>query len=173
MGKKINKIFLLAALLSVGIYSFAWGQGETELGSKSRLAAAGDVIGAWEMTYQVVRASIKSDSLFFADNQYFKFFKDGYVINLTLTKKIDIEDVKVYMDTTPKKTNYRFIANGLLEVNRTQNDFDNIMISVITEDMVGLLQKEAPALKKDDLILSYLDSNKKPYMQRYLRKLNL
>lgn len=171
MEKEIIVTLLLTAALVISLCSF--GLCEVELEQKSKLATVSDVIGTWEMTYQVVGPSVKSDSMFFADYQVFKFFDDGYVKNLTATEQLDAEDIKMYLETIPRKTAYSFVADGLLEINRSQNDFDNIMISVITEDMMELLRDGAPLLKKGDLILSYLDPDKKLYMQRYLRRINL
>ena len=79
----------------------------------------------------------------------------------------------MYLETMPRKTTYSFVSDGLLVINRSENDFDNIMISVITEDMTEPLRTGAPLLETGDLLLSYLDPDKKAYMQRYLRRVDL
>lgn len=173
MNNKIGRVFLLTLSLLVFLCSFGGGQVELELRQKSKLAAVSDVLGTWEMAYQVVRPSVKNDSLFFADYQFFRFFDNGYVLNLAMTKQLDNEDVRMYLETMPRGTTYSFVADGLLVINRSQNDFDNIMISVITEDMTEPLRSGTPLLKKGNLILSYLDADKKAYMQRYLKKVKL
>jgi len=171
--KGMMKTILLFAALTVSLCGVGWGQVENELAQKSKPATADNVVGTWKMAYQVVRPSVKTDSLFFAGFQIFEFFKDGYVKNLAASKDLDIEKTKMYLEAMPRKTTYSFAADGLLVINRSLNDFDNIMISVITDDITEPLRKGAPLLKKGDLILSYLDPDKKPYMQRYLRKISL
>lgn len=170
MKNLLSKVVLFVVFVLACFQGAVYGQTEVELQQKSVLAKASDVIGVWEMYYQVVRPSVKNESLFFSDYQFFKFFEDGYVVNIASTKKLDTKDVNMYINTMPKKTTYRFIADGLLEINRSQRDFDSIMISIITADMTAFLREGAPLLKKGDLILSYLDPDKKLYMQRYLRK---
>lgn len=148
-------------------------QVNAELRQKSVPAKASDVIGEWDMCYQTVHPSLKAQaewSPFFADNQFFRFFEDGHVSNITSTPKLDPKEMQMMIDAMPKNTTYKFIADGVLEINRSPIDHDNIMISVITADMAIPMQEGAPLLKKGDLILSYLDPNKQLYMQRYLRK---
>lgn len=173
MEKKIMKTVLLFVALAMSLYNFAWCQAENELEQKAKAATASDVVGTWKMTYQVVGPPIKSDDLFFADYQIFEFFDDGYVKHVTSTKSLDVEDVKMYLETMPRQTTYSFVADGLLVIDRSQHDVDNIIISVITEDMIEPLRDGAPLLKKGNLILSYLNPNNQLYMQRYLKKVNL
>jgi hypothetical protein len=125
------------------------------------------------MTYQTVRPSIKNNSLFFADYQVFCFLNNGFAKNVASTAQLNSQDVKMYLQTMPEKTTYSFVADGLLIIERSQQDFDNIVISIITDNITEKLQADAPLLEKGDLILTYLDPNKKPYMQRYLRKIDL
>jgi len=53
----------------------------------------------------------------------------------------------------------------------TQNDFDNIVAYIVTEDMDKPMRDGAPVLKKGDMVFSYLDPRRKLYMQRFLRKI--
>ncbi len=148
-------------------------QAKHELEYKSKKANKEDVLGAWEMTYQLVRPGLDTDSLFFADNQILKFAADGYVKNITSTKTITKEVAKVYLETMPKRTTFLFAGDGLLIIERSKEDLDNIVISIITKDMKKPLRDGAPVLKKGELLLSYIDSNKKLYMQRFFRRIEL
>ena len=168
---KTAKLFslLLIVLCFVNI-SFA----QNELVIKSSKANINDILGTWEMFYQIVDPQIKTDSLYFADYQLFKFFEDGYVKNFTSTKKIEYKNDKIYLESAPKKTTFSFVAEGLLIIERSRQDFDNIAISIIAEDLEYPLRKDAPLLKKGDLILSYIiikGQERRVYMQRYLRLL--
>ncbi|MBL7170458.1 MAG: hypothetical protein ISS46_00480 [Candidatus Omnitrophica bacterium] len=63
MNKGIIKTAALTMLLLASLNSHSFGQGELE--QKSKLAAASDVIGTWEMTYQAVRPSVKNTCLYY------------------------------------------------------------------------------------------------------------
>jgi hypothetical protein len=167
---KIKKICCLVSLLVLCICNLTWAQVEDELRLKSKPANVRDVVGTWEMAYQAVRSDVSSDSLFFADYQVIKFLDDGYVKNVASTKALGASDVRMYLDKTPKKTTYSFFGDGMLVISRSQKDFDNIVVSIITENMKEPLREGAPLLKKGDLILAYFDPSKQVYMQRYLRK---
>jgi hypothetical protein len=167
LGFKIISILLISFLFC----SFACAQ--TDITQKSKKANKNSVLGLWRMTYQIVNPKIKNSSLFFAEYQVFNFDNDGYVKNVASKDKISAKDIKIFIETMPKKSTYSFIDDGLLVIKRSEKDADNIVISIITQDMQNPVRQGAPLMKKGDLILSYLDLNKQLYMQRFLRKLEL
>lgn len=168
-----NKLKIALIISAICFCNSALAQIADELTQKSRLASANDMVGTWEMTWQTVRPSIKTDSLFFADYQILKFSEDGYVKNITSTKPFDMGQIKMYLELMPKKTTYSFISDGLLVINRSKYDSDNIMILLITEDITQSYSDKAPLLKKGNLVLHYFDPNKQLYMLRYFKKINL
>jgi len=76
------------------------------------------------MTYQIVRSGINTNSPFFANFQILQFSEDSFVKNLTSTKEIFREEEKLYLDTMPNKTTFSFVADGLLIIERSEQDFD-------------------------------------------------
>lgn len=167
MQRAVILVVTLVGVLLFSIPSYA----QHELGYKSRKANKADVIGSWEMTHQLVRPGMNTNSLFFANFQILQFSEDGYVKNYASTKRSDSETVEMYLSTMPKQSTFSFVADGLLVIERSPQDFSNIAISIITENMDEPLRKNSPLLKKGDLILSYLDPRKQLYMQRYFRKI--
>ncbi len=146
---------------------------QDELAAKSRKARKSDLIGTWQMIYQTVSPLFKDKSDFFADYQVFEFFEDGYVKNIASKKRIERQKISFLLQRMPKSNVYYFTGDGLILMQRNQKDFDNIAISIAEDDFKKPLRSMAPLLKAGDLIVSYLDSKKIMYMQRYLRRLDL
>ncbi len=156
--------------ITLCIIQITFCRAETELVEKSRKANIQDIIGRWEMTYQVVRPTIMNDSLFFAKFQLFDISNDGFVKNLTSKNILNEEVIQNLFENMPVKTRYLFSADGFLNISRSDRDVDSIVISIIEKNLLTPLRKDAPILKKGNLILSYLDPDQKLYMQRYLRR---
>ena len=168
---KICAAGLVVLLMSIVYASPCFAQ--TGSIQELRRANAKDVAGSWQMLYQRVDPAIKTGSLFFADFQVFQFLNNGYFKNIASTGSPEKAAVKIYLETMPQKTTYTFVADGLLVIDRSENDFDNIAISIAVLDMGRPLLPEAPLLKKGDLLLTYLDPQKKPYLHRYFRTIKL
>ncbi len=146
---------------------------EDELSEKSRKAKQSDLVGTWKMIYQTVSPLFRDKSLFFADYQIFEFSADGYVKNIASKKKLERKKIISLLQRMPKSTVYGFADKGVLIVERSKKDLDNIVILIVEDDFKKSLRFMAPLLKTGDLVLSYLDRNENLYMQRYLRRLDL
>ena len=146
---------------------------ESELTEKSRKATQSDLIGRWMMIYQTVSPLFMDKSLFFAEYQIFEFSEDGFVKNLESKKRHKNEEISYLLENMPKSSVYGFIEEGVLIIERSKKDFDNIAVSIAIEDFKKELRSAAPLLRKGDLIVSYRDRKKNLYMQRYLRALPL
>ncbi len=146
---------------------------EHELASTSRKANKMDIIGAWKMNYQIINPKMTKNSLFFANVQIFEFDADNFVKNIASNKNIKSNEIVKYLKAMRKTAKYSFVDDGLLEIKRSKGKFDNIVISIITADMKTAIRPGAPLMKRGDLILSYLDRNKKLYMQRILCSITL
>ena len=130
------------------------------------------MIGNWQMIYQTVSPLFKDKSLFFANYQIFQFFEDGYVKNVASKKRLQREDISSLLERLPKSTAYSFVDDGQLIIERSNKNFDNMVVSIAVDDLEKALRSGAPLLKKGDLVVSYFDGNKNLYMQRYLRRLD-
>ena len=85
-----------------------------ELAAKSRPAQRTDVLGNWQMTYQVVSSKVKDDSLFFAEHQVWSFSTDGYARNIASTKPQRISEIMALFKTMPQQTTFQFAKDGVL-----------------------------------------------------------
>ena len=159
----IFSCFLLACNVSLA---------ENELAEKSRKAKQSDLIGTWKMIYQTVSPLFRDKSLFFANHQIFEFSEDGYVKNIASNKKLERKEISSLLQRMPKSTVYGLVDGGLLIIERSKKDLDNIVISIAVDDFKKSLRFMAPLLRKGDMIVCYLDRKKNLYMQRYLRRLN-
>lgn len=166
---KIKKIFMIFIWLLICNICYA----QTELADKSKEAKQSDLIGCWRMTYQTVSPLFNDKSLFFADYQIFQFFEDGFVKNIASKKRLKTEEISRLLQKSPKLITYEFIGKGLLIIERSKNNFDDIAISITVYDFNKKLRSTAPLLKRGDLIVSYRDREQNLYMQRYLRRLDL
>ncbi|MCG2711783.1 MAG: hypothetical protein L6416_05625 [Candidatus Omnitrophica bacterium] len=146
---------------------------QNEFTEKSRKAKQSDLIGTWQMYYQSVSPLFLDKSLFFATYQIFEFCEDGCFKNFASKKKPKLEKINSLLQSIPRSTVYSFSGEGLLVIERSRKDFDNIIVSIAVDDFQNALRYMAPLLKKGDLIVSYRDLDKNMYMQRYLRRLNL
>jgi len=173
-----KKIFIIAAFflfltdfnpaLPTESQSVVYAQ--NELAQSSKKANKNDVLGRWVMFYQILSPPIKNDSPFFSAFQIFDFLDDNFLKTVTSTKALTDEEINVYLEKMPKRVRFTFMADGLLVIARSKRDIDNIVISIITKNMQSPLRAGEPMLQKGDLILTYLTPDKKPYMQRFLRR---
>ena len=167
--KNIKIILIIICLLLLNTFCFA----DSELADKTRKAKKSDLIGTWVMVYQTVSPLFMNDSLFFADFQILRFSGDDHVKNIASKKRLKRGEVDFLLERMPKNTVYGFIEAGLLVVERSKEDFDNLVVSITEKDFTKPLRFRAPLLKKGDLIVSYLDGKKNLYMQRYFRRYDL
>lgn len=169
---KNKSLLILSALLGLWVLSTNAGI-EEEMAKKSKKATRADVLGTWEMIHQDMRPGLNTNSMFFAQHQILQFREDDFASHITSNKPLEPGTVKALLETMPRKTTYKFVADGYLVIIRSEKDGDNIMAAVITDDVTLPLRKDAPLLKKDTLLFSYLDQNRQLYMQRYFRKIDL
>ena len=134
---------------------------------------ADDLIGTWEMYYQMVRPMQRDDAPLPTGSQYFEFSESGQVKNVISLKPLTPEEIKVRMKKEPGGTRYTIEGGGIVNVIRSSEDRDNIMISVVRKDLDEPMSEGTPLLKKGDLVLTYRDSLKRPYMRRYFRKVTI
>jgi len=146
---------------------------ENEFTEKARKARPSDLIGTWKMIYQTVSPLFKDKSLFFANYQIFEFSSDGYVKNISSNRKLERKKIVSLLKSMPKSSVYGFVNEGMLIIEHSKKDLDNLVIYIAEDDFKKSLRSMAPLLRKGDLIVSYLDRNKNLYMQRYLRRLDL
>ncbi|MFH1093638.1 MAG: hypothetical protein V1739_05745 [Candidatus Omnitrophota bacterium] len=146
---------------------------QNELTEKTRKAKQSDMTGTWMMIYQTVSPLFIDKSLFFASYQIFDFSENGYVKNIASNNKLEKKKINSLFQRMPQGTVYGFMDEGLLIIERSKKDSDNIAIFIAVADFKKNLRSGAPLLKKGDLIFSYLDDKKNLFMQRYLRRMDL
>jgi len=134
---------------------------------------ADDLTGTWEMFYQKVRPMRGDDAPLPTGHQYFEFSENGRVKNIVSLDPLTPEEIKVQLKKEPGKTRYAIEGGGVINIIRSGEDRDNIMISVVMKDLDEPLGEGAPLLKKGDLVLTYRDFLKRPYMRRYFRKVTM
>jgi len=168
---KMERGWKMLGMVVIGFLMLVSGINADEFMRKSEKATQNDIVGTWRVAYQIVRPDIKTGSLFFAKFQLFRFEKSGKVANMATNDEIGEEEALSEMKKMAGKAKYTFVADGLLVIERSKNDFDNIVAYIVTEDMDKPMRDGAPVLKKGDMVFSYLDPRRKLYMQRFLRKI--
>jgi len=166
----MGKILKAAAGGAFALLLLISAAGADEFRDKSVRAGKNAVVGTWRMIYQTVRPDIRADSLFFAPYQIYRFDENGSVGNVASDKEISPEKALSMLEKTPAKTRYVFVSEGLMLIRRSARDADLIAVYVMIRDMDVPVRRNAPVLKKGDLVFSYLDPRKRLYMQRFFRK---
>lgn len=141
-----------------------------EFRQKAKFAQKEDILGTWQMVYQVIQPEYRSDSLFFSNYQMWEFSDDGFVKNIASTKPQKLAETLSAFTTMPKKTAFSFTKKGYMVIKRSYKDTDTIIISLMNQDMAKSIRPNAPVLEEGDLILSYLGPENRVYMQRFLRR---
>lgn len=176
--KRVRKtIFWVIFFVSISFMTAAQARApeKSEMDKKAKLAVKKDIIGQWRMIYQLVNSDMKRKvPRLFEEHQVFEFRKDGSVKNISWEHPFDDTQARALLEqswTRPVKSKYSFLNAGQLVLERSPQDIDRIMISLITEDMIEPLRPGAPLLKKDELILTYILPNNEPYLQRVLERM--
>lgn len=144
-----------------------------ELAAKSRPAKQADLLGEWQLFYQMVSPTVSHDSLFFAEHQVWSFSADGVVKNVASTKPFDEAELPILLRFMPQSVHFKLERDGVLTIERSPTGRDLIVISVMTSDTQTPLRPDAPLLKQSDLLLSYMTPQREPYMQRFLRRIKV
>ncbi len=155
---------LLRSILWIGLLvSSAWAQ------EGFRPAQSEDIQGRWQMVFQGIRPDMPKDLILFAPYQLFEFTNEGYMRNYATDKPLDNMSVMIF-DNIPLNTTYAFPQAGILNVVRSKKDSTQISISYVTQSRLGTEPKYLERLEQGDLVLTYFDPKKQPYMQHHLRK---
>ena len=174
-----ERIFMLAiALLLVTTFSFAEadkdkGTISEELEQKTKPALKEDVVGEWEMIWQLNAGSIPADDPFVAPYCMFYFSDNNGMVTMGSTKPFDEIVVAATTWKLAKQdfqtTTYEFRKPGVFLIKNKDTAQYYMVISLIMENLTDSVRPGAPKLKKGDLMLSY-SNEKGVYLVRYLRR---
>ena len=162
------RFFISLSLLTI-VPVWLDAQSSDQFSQKTRPAVKEDLPGQWYMFFQRYSTDVDSSTPFYARHQVFSFQENGYVKNITATKRIDEEERKLFLRIMPENTKWEMPRDGFLVVRRSELDADGIEAYRVVEDFQDPLMQGSPPLKRGDLVLVYFDEQRQPYMRRYLR----
>jgi hypothetical protein len=171
-------IFFTGAMLCIAPLIFAQSSDNStsiaeEAQQKTRPALQEDVLGEWEMIWQLNSGTIPDDDPFVSP--YLKIYFDDNNHFVTLGSNKPFDDVAVttwkFALENPGATTYEFVKPGVARIKSSDPPY-YIVISAVTEDLSDRLRSDAPLLKKNDLMLSYPRPGNEIYLVRYIRRID-
>ncbi len=171
----MKKTFLLLLILFVVVGCSHNDQDfKEEMSQKSSFPSAKDLVGTWQMYYQSVDAKLKDESSFFYNQQTWVFLKEGYVKTMSVKTKANDDEMVAFFNAARKTTRYSVDKNGVVTLKQAEGEDLIFEVRVITGDMKNKLRRSSPQLKKEDLLFLYTKaSSDGPYLQRFVRRIEL
>ncbi|MEM9226400.1 MAG: hypothetical protein AAGA45_00380 [Verrucomicrobiota bacterium] len=166
----IPSVKVLLSLLSLPLLLAGQDQELAILANSSRPATKSDVVGVWEMPYQHISAEAKTTGEAQARFQVFAFYEDGSVKRLTATKRISPEERLLLLSVVPEMGTWEMIGEGRIVIRRAALDVDNIRAAIVERSFQDPFLTQAPPYREGDLVLTYLDLERKPVITRLLRR---
>ena len=149
---------------------FTEGTTIEELERKSKPAVEEDIIGEWEMIWQLNKGVIPADDPFVAPYWMFYFSGNNGMVSMGLTYPFDgIAATTWKLAKQDLQTTYRLTEPGVFLIKNKDTTQYYVGMALITEDLTGSVKPGAPKLKKGDLYLFYSNDNG-VYLVRYLRR---
>ncbi|MEM8549816.1 MAG: hypothetical protein AAGF10_03420 [Verrucomicrobiota bacterium] len=141
------------------------------LSNNSRPATRADILGVWEMPYQHIDAAAKATSEAQARYQVYAFDEDGTVKRLTATKRVSPEERSLLLQVVPQLGTWEMLGEGQVVIRRAALDVDNIRAVILERSFQDPFLSQAPPYREGDLVLTYLDLERKPVITRLLRRI--
>ncbi len=169
----LRQLFLFLAL-SLGTITIVHAQGANNVfAANTRPAIYEDMPGVWEMTFQRFSRPPANDPQLTARYQIFSFQDNGFMKNITATRRVTDEDRALFLDIMPEDTRWEMPQDGLLVIRHSELDADGVQVFRVVDGFEDKILSGSPPLKRGDLVLIYKDKEGVPYLRRYLRLIPL
>jgi hypothetical protein len=163
-------VLILVSALFFVVTSKATGTIIEEMEQKTKPALKEDVLGEWEMIWQLNSGAMPADNPFVAPYWMFYFSDNNGMVAVGSTKPFDeIAAITWKLAKQDLQTTYEFSEPGVLFIKNKDTTQYYVGVALVTEDLTDSLKPGVPKLKKGDLYLFYSNKNG-VYLVRYLRR---